>query len=165
MSATTAYSGTRVAGDVIDIALTYDNAARDLDVVFNGVDFEIDPTPASVLLHSLVVRRRAHPDDPWPASVPDWANPSSFTARGGWVGDALDPNGWLVGSRLWELDRRLADDQTRSDCQDYLVEALAPLETSRGYAIAVQTGWEMPQILGYSVTVGSTTLQLQKAFG
>lgn len=154
-----------MAGAVFDAAIAYDLNFRALDAVFNGVDFAIDTTPASVLLHSLLVDRRAHPDDQWPAPVPDWANPSSFTARGGWVGDALDPAGQLVGSRLWELDRRLADEQTRSDCQDYLVEALAPLETSRGYAISVQTGWELPQILGYGVTVGSTTIQLKKALG
>ena len=164
MSGTQA-NASSAAGTVFDAAIVYDPHLRALDAVFNGVDFEIDTTPASVLLHSLLVNRRAHPDDPWPPEVPDWANPSSLTARGGWVGDALDPTGQLVGSRLWELDRRLADEQTRSDCQDYLVEALTPLETSRGYAISVQTGWEASQILGYGVTVGSTNLQLRKAFG
>ncbi len=153
----------RKPGTRIDAAMTYDPSFRALDAVFDGHDFVLDETPASVLLHSLLVDRRAHPDDTWPTPVPDWANPSSLNARKGWVGDALDLNGQLVGSRLWELDRRLADEQTRSDCQDYLVEAVQPLEAQRGYAIQIQVAWELPQILGYSVTVGSTTIQLKKA--
>ncbi len=154
---------TRKPGTRIDVALTYDSSLRALDTVFDGKDFVLDDTPASVLLGSLLVDRRAHPDDTWPPAVPDWANPSSLSARKGWVGDALDQHGLLVGSRLWELDRRLAEEQTRSDCQDYLVEAVQPLESQRGYAIKIQVAWEMPQILGYSVTVGSTTIQLKKA--
>ncbi|MDE3106518.1 MAG: phage GP46 family protein, partial [Acidobacteriota bacterium] len=152
-------SVTRKPGTRIDAALAYDPTLRALDTVFDGTDFVLDETPASVLLGSLLVDRRAHPDDTWPQPVPDWANPSSLNARKGWVGDALDQNGLLAGSRLWELDRRLSVEQTRSDCQDYLVEAVQPLESQRGYAIKIQVDWEMPQILGYSVTVGSTTIQ------
>ncbi len=156
-------TATRRPGTLVDAALIYDPTLRALDAVFTGTDFGLDETPASVLLGSLLVDRRAHPDDTWPAPVPDWANPSSFNARRGWVGDALDPSGRLVGSRLWELDRRDNSEQTRSDCQDYLVEALTPLETVRGYAIQINVAWEKPQILGYSVTVGATTIQLKKA--
>lgn len=161
MSATTAIQ--TVCNVQFDAALTYDLAQDGLDAVFNGADFAIDTTPASVLLHSLMVQRRAHPDDVWPAPVPDWSHPDTLSARGGWVGDMLDELGRRVGSRLWELDRRLANEQTRADCQDYLVEALAPLEQTRGYAIKIAATWSAPQTLSASVTAGSTTIQLKKA--
>lgn len=152
-----------INGVSFDAALTYDPAQGGVDAVFTGTDFAIDTTPASVLLHSLIVERRAHPDDAWPAPVPDWSNPATLTARRGWVGDMLDAFGRRVGSRLWELDRRLADEQTRADCQNYLVEALGPLEQSRGYAVKVQVGRFEGQRLPYSVTAGATIIQITKA--
>lgn len=153
-----------INGASFDAALTYDATQGGLDAVFSGADFAIDTTPTSILLHALLVERRAHLDDTWPEPVPDWSNPTTLMARRGWVGDALDAQGRLVGSRLWELDRRLANEQTRADCQNYLVEALTPLEQSRGYAVSVQVGRYVGQLLGYSVTAGTTTIQLKKAF-
>lgn len=151
-------------GVSFDAALTYNFEQGGLDAVLTGTDFAVDNTPASVLLHALLVDRRAHPDDVWPTPVPDWSHPDTLTARRGWVGDALDASGQLVGSRLWELERRLANEQTRADCQNYLVEALTPLEQSRGYAVKIQVSPFAGQTLPYSVTAGATTIQFQKAF-
>ncbi len=160
-----AISSSSASSTRFDDMLVFSPKMGGLDAVFDGADFARDYTPASILLASLLVHRRAHPDDTWPPVVLDWANPSSLSARGGWVGDALDVNGQLSGSRLWELDRRLADEQARSDCQDFVVEAVGPLEKQRGYALRVQTGYIAPQILGYSITEGSTTVQLSKVLG
>ncbi|WP_298283128.1 phage GP46 family protein [Acidocella sp.] len=143
--------------------MAYSATLRGCDVVYAGSDFVLDATPASVLLISLLNNRRAHTDDTWPAPVPDWANPSSLTARGGWCGDALDPSGNLAGSRLWEAERRVANEETRQDVQDYVVEAVQPLESWRGYALRMATQYLAPTILAYRVQAGSTTVQLTKA--
>ena len=153
------------SGSTIDIQVAYSATLRGCDVVFNGTDFALDATPASVLLLSLLAGRRAAPVDTRPTPVPDWWTPSSSTARAGYPGDALAPSGALAGSRLWELERRLADDQARQDCQDYIAEALTPLETQRGYAMQIAVEYVAPQILGYRVRAGSTTIQLKKALG
>ncbi len=163
LMAATVQAPARRPGTPIDIQVAYDAQLGCCDVVFNGTDFALDETPASVLLLSLLNERRAHPDDTWPQPVPDWANPNSLNARRGWVGDALDPNGQRAGSRLWELDRRLEDEQTRSDCQAYLVEALEPLEAQRNYALQIAVSWVASGILGYRVRAGNTAVSLKKA--
>lgn len=150
----------RKPGTPVDIQVAYDPDTHELDVVFNGTDFALDETPGSVLLLSLLTDRRAHPDDTWPVAVPDWANPSSFTARRGAVTDSLDPMGYLAGSRMWELHRRLMDAQTPNDAQDYIVESVQPLETLRGYALQVEVKEVTQTILGYRVRCGSTTVQI-----
>ncbi len=73
----------------MDIALAYNPANRRSDVVFTGTDFALDATPASAMLMSVCANRRAKPDDVVPVVVTDWARPQSFTARGGYAGDAL----------------------------------------------------------------------------
>ena len=150
---------------MVDIALVYDPVRRGCDVVFNGTDFALDTTPASAMLMSVCADRRAKPDDVLPSPVDDWANPSSFTARRGYPGDALDPNGALVGSRMWLLGRSLADEQTRQDAENYLAEACAWLESVRNLAVQITVRWVAPQFLGYQVIAGKTVVQLRKALG
>lgn len=148
---------------MVDIALAYDPVRRGCDVVFNGTDFALDATPASAMLMSVCADRRAKPDDSLPSPVDDWATPNSFTARRGYPGDALDPAGALTGSRMWLLERRLADEQTRVDAENYLAEACGWLETVRNLAVQITVRWVAPQILGFRVVAGNTALQLRKA--
>jgi phage gp46-like protein len=149
---------------MVDIALAYDPVRRGCDVVFNGTDFALDATPASAMLMSICVNRRANADDvlPWP--VDDWANPNSFTARGGYPGDALDPNGQLTGSRMYLLGRALEDEETRQAAENYLAEACAWLESKRNLAVQITVRWVARQMLGFKVLAGKTMVQLQRAF-
>ena len=147
----------------MDIALAYNQTNRCCDVVFTGTDFGLDYTPASAMLMSVCANRRAKPDDVVPTVVTNWATPQSFTARGGYPGDALDPTGALIGSRLWLVQRALADQQTLTDVQNYLAESLAWLESIRGFAVQIAVRWVAPQILRFRARAGNTVLQLQKA--
>ncbi|OYV32827.1 MAG: hypothetical protein B7Z80_25785 [Rhodospirillales bacterium 20-64-7] len=147
----------------MDIALAYNPDWKCCDVVFNGTDFALDPTPASAMLMSILAKRRAAPDDVLPTPMTDWANPASLNARGGYPGDALDTAGQLTGSRTWLLARRLADEQTRQDCENYVAEGLAWLESIRGYALSLLVRYVAPGILGYRARAGNTTVQLQLA--
>jgi phage gp46-like protein len=149
----------------MDIALAYNPAIRGCDVVFNGTDFALDSTPASAMLFSLLANRRAAPDDKVSTQVTTPLAPQSFTARGGYPGDALDQTGQLAGSRLWLLQRALADEQTRIDAQNYVAEALSWLETVRGQAVQIAVRWFAPDILAYRAIAGATTLQLKQAVG
>ncbi len=164
MSGTVPAPVARAPGAPVDVMLQYDASLGCCDVVFNGVDFALDATPASAMLMTLLAKRRAHPDDVLPNSVPDWHAPSQFNARGGWCGDALDPAGARVGSRMWVFSRRLADEQTRVDIENCLVEAMAWLESVRGLALQVTVRWVAAQFLGYQVRAGGTVLALKKAF-
>ena len=147
----------------VDFALAYDPNRRCADVVFNGTDFALDTTPGSAMLMSVLARRRANPDDTLPVPVADWANPDSFNPRGGWPGDALDPTGQLVGSRLWLLERADNSERTRVDTENYVAEAVDWLNTVRGLAVAVAARWvdQAAGILGYRVRAGATVLQLK----
>lgn len=147
----------------MDIALAYNPATKSCDVVFNGTDFALDATPASAMLFSILAKRRAGPDDALPTPMADWANPSSLNARGGWCGDALDTTGQLVGSRTWLLSRRKADEATRLDCETYLAQGLAWLESARGYAIQLVVRYVAPGILGYRARAANTTVALELA--
>ncbi len=149
----------------MDIALAYNPATRCCDVVYSGRDFALDATPASAMLMSICANRRAKPDDVVPTTVTDWATPESFTARGGYPGDALDPTGALVGSRLWLVQRALATEETLQDVQNYLAECLEWLESVRGMAVQIKVRWLAPQLLAFRARAGNTVLQLQKALG
>ncbi len=149
---------------MVDISLAYNPTLRCCDVVFNGTDFALDTTPASAMLFSILADRRAKPDDVLPTPVPDWKEPASFTARGGYPGDALSPTGTLTGSRMWLLTRRLADEQTRVDAENYIAEAVQWLEDVRGLALQLMVRYVAPEILGYRLRAGDTTISLQQAF-
>ena len=142
-----------------DLALAYNPATMRCDLVWNGRDFVLDPTPATTMLMALLGRRRAHPDDVVPDSSPAAAlAPSSLSSRGGWPGDALDPQGRLAGSRLWLIGAAKATEQTRRRAEDYASEGLERVEIDNGLAIAVRVTWS--QIL-----VGGKALQIHAAAG
>ncbi len=148
-----------------DFALVYDPVNRRADYQFAGSDFVFDTTPASAMVFSLFVDRRARPDDPLPVVVPDWSRPSTLTAMRGWVGDFLSSSGALVGSRLWLLKRRKATDQTRQAAIEYGAEALGWLQTVRGYAVAVSAAWAdnmATPTLALKCKVGATTVTVKR---
>lgn len=148
-----------------DIAFAYNPELRCCDVVFNGTDFAVDETPASAMLLSLVANRRANPDDVLPSPVLNWSEPASFTARGGWPGDAISQTGGLTGSRLYLFDRALADEATRQGVESAIAEAVQWIETVRGIALSLLVRWVAPQILGYKLQAANTTLRLRMQVG
>lgn len=153
----------RRPGTAIDIQLAYNATLRVCDVVFDAPDFSLDETPASVLLFSVLANRRAKQDDVLPFPVPDWADPNTFNARRGSALDALDPAGALAGSRLWLVERALADEATRQAVENYLAEAVGPLEQARGYALQIVVRYLSGTILGYGVRAGATNIEFKKA--
>jgi phage gp46-like protein len=146
--------------NTFDVALAYDPVNHRCDVVFNGQDFAIDRTPASAMLFSILADRRARPDDVLPTPVPDWSNPSSLTARRGWPGDALDPNGQLTGSRVWLYIRAKETVATRLGVQSAIAEATQWLTTQRGLALQLIVRWIRRGVLGYQLSAGRTTVQI-----
>lgn len=77
----------------------------------------------TAILTSLLLNRRAHPEDILPYGY-QGKNSALMDDRQGWVGDVLDAQGRLVGSRLWLLDQELATEETRQRAIEYVREAL-----------------------------------------
>jgi phage gp46-like protein len=148
-----------------DFALAYDPVNRRADYAFVGNDFVFDTTPASAMVFSIFADRRARPDDPLPTVVPDWSRPSTLRAMGGWVGDFLSASAGLVGSRLWLLKRRKATEATRLAAIEYGAEALAWLQSIRGYAVDVSAFWAdniATPTLVLRCKVGATTITVKR---
>lgn len=154
-----------MATPIRDFALVYDPVNRRADYAFDGTDFGFDTTPASAMVFSLFVDRRARPDDPLPAEVMDWSRPSTLSAKRGWVGDFLSATGGLAGSRLWLLKRRKATERTRQDGVGYASEGLQWMQITRGYAVAV-SGALVDNIvtptLALKCKVGPTTITVNR---
>ncbi len=51
-----------------DLALAYDPARHQCDLVYDGSDFVLDSTPATPMLMALLCRRRAQPADTVPVA-------------------------------------------------------------------------------------------------
>lgn len=104
-----------------------------LDLIPSGS--AADDAPQSLMAATLIALlsdRRAMPDDVVPGrasgpSVPATAVPQD---RGGWWGDAYDPQGRLLGSRLWLVvgAGRVTTEAVRR-VREYAEEALAYLKT------------------------------------
>jgi phage gp46-like protein len=132
-----------------DLALAYDASRNRCDLVFNGRDFVLDPTLATPMLMAVLSRRRARPDDVVPDRSPGTAlAPSSLTARGGWPGDALDPQGRLTGGWLWLLADAKATEQTRQQAEDNVAVGLEQVEADRNCTIALQVTWSPQRVAG-----------------
>jgi len=150
-----------------DIALQYDPDTRRCDLVFENGDLRIDRTPATPMLLSLGLDRRAEPDDVLPDSLTEGTISSRFDPRRGWVGDALDTQGRRAGSRLWLLDREKNDaaqkDQTRLRALGYASQALAWLQDDRGVTVSVAAEWSRRERLLLTCRVEQTTVVLPVA--
>lgn len=91
-----------------------------LDVVIdNGVVHE--DTIKTALLASLLLNRRADPEDELPYGYKGKGG-ALTDDRQGWVGDILDSQGRLVGSKLWLLDQELATEETVQRGKQYIRE-------------------------------------------
>lgn len=95
-------------------------------------DLVLADTPAAPILVSLGSDRRAAADDILPTDPSPLNQPTSWSARRGWWGDALDRNSRRIGSRLWLLDREKATEQVRLRAQSYVAEALAWMQSDLG---------------------------------
>lgn len=148
---------------MLDIAVVYDPVLHRCDLAFNGRDFALDATPASLMLISLGSDRRAHTDDVLPDALSEInpSNPGTLMARRGSPGDALDPQGRLVGSRWWIYQRAKATEATRKGFESSTVEALGPAAAARKLALQVTVRWLRKGFLGVRARLGTTPVELQ----
>ena len=143
-----------------DLALTYNPSTRRSDLaVGDDGDLVIDETSITPVLLSIGLDRRASPDDPLPQARSEFLT-SAFAERRGWAGDALDPRGERVGSRLWLLDRAKETETTRLLFQFWLEEALAWAEPETGNPAELDVSWVRPQTLGYRILVADAALSI-----
>jgi phage gp46-like protein len=149
----------------LDTALTYDPARRRCDLVFNGRDFCLDDTPVTAVLTAVGLDRRAHTDDVLPDTKSSGYSPAALNARRGWAGDAQDPSGDRVGSRMWIVGFGKQTEATRLLAEDALEEKLAPLANTRNWPMSVLVQWVRANFLGWRVTVGAATLDLNVPVG
>ena len=144
----------------IDTGLVYDPATRRADLVLAADgDLELDETPVTAMLVSLGSDRRAEPDDELPTGIDALNAPTSFIARRGWVGDALDAQGRRSGSRLWLLDRAKQTEPTRRFCQFWAEEALAWVEIELGRPAVVTAEWIRRGILALRCLVDGSPVE------
>lgn len=128
------------------------NENGQLDVVIeNGVVME--KTIKTAILTSLLLNRRADPDDKLPYGY-QGKNGALQDDRQGWVGDVLDSKGRLVGSKLWLLDQELATNETRLLAIEYILQA-TQWSIDDGYVreIDIDDSWHDQNRLDIGVTL------------
>lgn len=132
----------------LDAALVYDPLTRRADLALcpDG-DLLLDETPVTPMLISLGTDRRAEPDDELPSGIDTINAPTSFVARRGWAGDALDPLGRKIGWRGWLLDRAKQSETTRRFCVFWAEEALAWSRDELGRPAEVSAEWQRKGLL------------------
>lgn len=146
-----------------DAALIYDPEARRCDLAIgDDGDLVIDDTPITAILLSVGLDRRAAEDDPLPAGRSEYLAGAGIAERRGWAGDALDPAGERIGSRLWLLDRAKATETTRQLFQMWLEEALAWAESETGTAAEIETRWLARQTLAWRVMVADSAVEMTR---
>lgn len=147
-----------------DIALVFNPETRSCDLALGpDGDLLIDETPLTPMLISLGSDRRAHPDDDLPTGVDALNASSSFVARRGWAGDALDPFGRRIGSRLWLLDREKQDELSRLFVEDIAREALRWVGAETGTPAGITVSWLRRGVLALTCRVADTELSLPVA--
>lgn len=93
-----------------------------LDVVMSGGVVQ-ETGLETVILSSILTNRRASPQDILPLQY-QGKNRGISDDRQGWVGDVLDEDSHLLGSKLWLLDRELNTNDTRLRAIEYIEAAL-----------------------------------------
>ena len=147
-----------------DIGLTWDATTGLCDISFAKGDVVLDASPVTPLLMSLFCDQRAHPGDVLLAA-PSAPTTLLLNPRRGWAGDALDPQGRRVGSRLWVLERAVQDQRTLALARSMIAAAISWLQTTRGIPLTVQVAWIARGILGFQVQAGAVTLGLTQQVG
>lgn len=144
----------------LDAALVYDPVTRRADLALgDDCDLLLDETALTPMLISLGTDRRAEPDDELPDGIDALNASTSFVARRGWVGDALDRLGRKIGCRIWLLDRAKQTETTRRFAQFWAEEALAWSQTELGQAAEVSAEWVKPQVLGLRCAVAGQVVE------
>lgn len=144
----------------LDAALAFDPTSRRADLVLGeDGDLLLDETPATPMLISLGTDRRAEPDDELPTGIDALNAQTSFVARRGWVGDALDSRGRKIGCRIWLLDRAKQTETTRRFCEIWAEEALAWAEAEIGQAAEVAAEWLRRGVLALRCAVDGTVVE------
>jgi phage gp46-like protein len=149
-----------MATPYVDLALVYDAARLRCDAVFDGVDLVLDDTPATPLLIAIGTDRRAHTDDVVPNVAPDPTRPLTLNARRGWVGDALDTTGALIGSRIWVYLTQKQTQPVRHGIEGAAAEALDFFESVRGQAVALAVSYPRRNMVSLKVDVAETSMSL-----
>lgn len=100
------------------------NEDGELDIIRDETGAIVQETSfRTAILTSLLWNRRADPEDELPYAYKGVS--SSIDAdRQGWVGDILDEQGRLVGSKLWLLDQELNINDTRLRAVEYVHQCL-----------------------------------------
>lgn len=148
----------------LDIAMVFDPATRKGDLALGADgDLLLDETPVTPMLISLGSDRRARPDDDLPSGIDALNASSSFVARRGWAGDALDAYGRRIGSRLWLLDRAKQNELTRLFVEDLAKEALRWVGSETGTAARISVSWLRTGVLALTCRVSDTEIELPVA--
>lgn len=118
------------------------NQNGQLDIVINeDGSVERETTLQTAVLTSLLLNRRADPEDPLPYAYRG-LNDAVDSDRQGWTGDILDEQGRLVGSKLWLLDQELATEETRSRAIEYIKQALQwTIDDGYAHSINFESNW------------------------
>lgn len=157
------------ASPVVDLALRFDVAARRFDLALDGVDLALDASPATALVVSIGTDARARADDllpQQPSAIPeDPSAPAELSPRRGWVGDALDPAGRRIGSRLWLLERAKETEETRRRAERMTADATAWLAADRGYAVEASAEWVRRGVLGIVARAGGAQVVIRRGIG
>lgn len=100
-----------------DLALLWDPAVGAADLALLDADLASDAGLETAVLLSLLLDRRAQPDD-----VPPSGDPTD--RRGSWMDQFADVEGDLLGSRFWLLDRSVITAENGRRAEEYAREAL-----------------------------------------
>lgn len=152
--------------DFFDLAFTFDPDTRrcDLQLGADG-DLLIDETPATSMMLSYGLDRRARPDDELPSGISELNQPVSFVERRGWAGDALDIDYRQIGCRLWLLDRAKEWPATTLMCTEWLKEGFAWVAEETGKAAEIEVAWVSRGILGNRIVVDGRPLKTNLRIG
>ena len=142
------------------VALFADASGRAPDVRVSGGHLALDFTPATVMLVALGTDRRADAGDVLPDDLGQrLASPVLANPRRGYVGDALDASGALMGSRLWLLERSKLDDEIVPGlARGYAKEALDGQQARIGAEVSISASRTGVNSLMLSAAAGSTSV-------
>jgi phage gp46-like protein len=106
---------------MLDVALVWNSETGTADLAMNGPDLQMDAGLQTPVILSLFTDQLA--------DAADWI-PDGTTNRRGYWGDAPLPNvpeqgkSYLIGSKLWLLDRALQTQDTLNRAESYARQAL-----------------------------------------
>ncbi|MBN3866460.1 phage GP46 family protein [Gluconobacter kondonii] len=156
----------------MDIAIIWNARESRGDWTIVSGDLALDNPLRSAVMVSIFSDRVA-PDQSSPADFaiaiqePGNAAVSGLNDRRGWWGDAYEPDGIPIGSRLWQLRRaiKVGEQTVLLELKDILKECLQWLiDDGVAASIAIQTAWSAvsPNTAEFAISVfepGASTPQ------